>query len=473
MQKLNSKLQRGRAVAIGTAAGVAVLATMAVSGQAQSPEPMRNQEIKIVTVNPGHYHAALLQKEMLPGIAETAYVFAPLGPDLTAHLNRVAQFNLRPDSPTRWKLAVYAGPDYFERLLADRPGNVVILSGQNSNKIDSIAALTRAGLNVLADKPWIIEPQQFAQLKQALDTADEKGVVAFDAMTERFEITCLIQRALVNDPEILGECLQGSLEKPAVQLESTHHLLKEVAGVPNIRPPWFFDVRQQGEGLTDVGTHLVERAQWTLFPDQAIAFDRDVNVLQGSHWPTALTREQFQRVTGLREFPAFVRGFVAADRLEYFCNNAVSYTLRGIHVSVKVMWNFEAPPGEGDSVLAVFRGNRASVEVRQGKVEQYRPEVYVVPNRAQDEAAIRKALEKQLAGLETICPGLKIEAQPGRFRVMIPDACRKGHEAHFAELCQHFLGYVRNPKTLPAWEKSNMLAKYFVTTKGVLLARRP
>jgi predicted dehydrogenase len=452
--------------------GLALLIASEIVCQAQSGKPSSGKEIRLITVNPGHYHAALLQKEMLPGVAETAFIYAPLGPDLTEHLNRIAQFNLRKDNPTHWKLEVYTGPDYFERMLAERPGNVVILSGENSNKIDYVVALVRAGLNVLADKPWIIEPEQFVKLKSALDTADAKSVVAFDAMTQRFDIACLLQRELINDREIFGECLKGSPNQPAVQIESTHHLLKEVAGIPNVRPPWFFDVRQQGEGLTDVGTHLVERAQWMLFPDQAIDYERDLTVLRGSHWRTVLTRDQFQRVTGQREFPGYLANAVKSDRLNYFCNNSVSYTLRGIHVELKVTWNFEAPPGENDSTLAIFHGSKSSVEMRQGKAEHYRAEVYVVPNHSHDEATILESLERKTAGLQTTCPGLKLQAQPGRFRLVIPDTCRKGHEAHFAELCRHFLAYVRDPKSLPAWEKPNMLAKYYVTTKGVELARQ-
>ena len=45
--------------------------------------------------------------------------------------------------------------------------------------------------------------------------------------------------------------------------------MKVVSGAPNIRPPWFFDTTEQGEGLNDIGTHLVDLVQWTLFPERA------------------------------------------------------------------------------------------------------------------------------------------------------------------------------------------------------------
>jgi len=60
------------------------------------------QDLTLVTLAPGHFHAALFQREMLPGIAEEAFVYAPLGPDLVMHLDRIAQFNLRRDKPTQF-----------------------------------------------------------------------------------------------------------------------------------------------------------------------------------------------------------------------------------------------------------------------------------------------------------------------------------------------------------------------------------
>jgi len=429
-------------------------------------------DIKLITLDPGHFHAALFQREMLPGVADTVYIYAPIGPDLTAHLNRVAQFNLRRESPTHWKLEVRTGTNYFERMLAERHGNVVVISGNNQHKIDRIAAIVRARMNVLADKPWIIEPEALPKLQKALDTADKRRVIAYDAMTERFEISCVLQRELVNDRNIFGEPLTGALEEPAVYLESLHYLLKEVGGVPNLRPAWFFDIRQQGEGLADVGTHLVERAQWTLFPDQALDYRFDINVLRGTRWPTLLTREQFHRVTGASDFPEFLHSALRGNELEYFCNNSVSYTLRGIHVKLDVRWEFKAQPGGRDSQLAIFRGSKSRIEARQDKEEPYRSELFVVPATGDYKATVRDALKMKIEALQESYPGLAIEDQGERFHIVIPEPLRTGHETHFALVCRRFLDYVRHPKSLPAWEKPNMLAKYYVTTKGIELARQ-
>src|SRR6185369_15578144 len=164
----------------------------------------------------------------------------------------------RKQNPTRWEMDIHAAPDFLERMLADRPGNIVVLSGRNRAKIDYIRAALDAGLHVLADKPWIIRSADLPKLAEALTAAQAKGLVAYDIMTERFEITSILQRELVNDPGTFGAILPGSEQEPAVYMESVHHILKLVAGVPNLRPAWFFDIHEQGEALADVGTHLVD-----------------------------------------------------------------------------------------------------------------------------------------------------------------------------------------------------------------------
>ncbi len=428
-------------------------------------------EITLMTLDPGHFHAALLQKQMLPGVSPLAYVYAPLGEGLTAHLNRIARFNHRSENPTTWELEIYAGADSLHRMLRERPGNVVILSGRNRAKIKKIQASIDAGLNVLADKPWIIEAGDLPALEAALRSAKQHNVAAYDAMTLHFEITFLLQRELVNDREIFGTPLKGSTSEPAVTIESMHYLYKQVAGVPNRRPPWFFDIRQQGEGLTDVGTHLVDLVQWTLFPDQAIDYRADIDVTSGKRWPTSISKEQFRQVTGTAPFPDYLKASVTKDHLQYFCNNSVHYTIRGIHTGLRIEWGFEAAPGAGFTQHAIYRGSKTRVEVRHGKKENFKAEVYVVPNSATEKDAVLEALRRKIQLLQPKYPGLAVEDRGEEFRIEIPDALRTGHEFHFALLTSRFLDYVRDPGSMPAWEAPNMLAKYYVTTKGVQLAR--
>ena len=141
-------------------------------------------------------------------------------------------------------------------------------------------------------------------------------------------------------------------------MTSTHYLMKLVAGVPNRRPAWYFDVTQQGEGLSDVGTHLVDIVPWTLFPDQAINWKTDIKLVAAKRRPTVVTKAAFARVTGELDFPAYLHGQMKSDKLDYYCNTHLDYTIRGVHVHMDVLWDFEQPVSEGDTYIATFRGHQ-------------------------------------------------------------------------------------------------------------------
>jgi hypothetical protein len=109
--------------------------------------------------------------------------------------------------------------------------------------------------------------------------------------------------------------------------------------------------------------------------------------------------------------------------------------------------------------------------VRQGKEESFRPEVYVVPNSPALRAEVLAGLRKKVAALQAKFNGLGVEEHESEFRLTIPDGYRVGHEAHFAQVTRQYFEYLKNPKALPAWERPYMLAKYYVSTTGVELAR--
>ena len=193
---------------------------LALGGALNAEQRGATPDVRLMTLDPGHFHAALIQKEMYPGVAARVDVYAPLGPDLFEHLNRVAGFNRRAERPTAWDLEVHTSPDYFERMLKERPGNVVVLSGRNGVKMDRILASVKGGLHVLADKPWILKSADLPKVDAALAEADARKLVAYDIMTERFEVTTMLQRALVNDRATFGEIVPGSETEPSVYMES-------------------------------------------------------------------------------------------------------------------------------------------------------------------------------------------------------------------------------------------------------------
>src|SRR5260370_8306787 len=131
-------------------------------------------------------------------------------------------------------------------------------------------------------------------------------------------MTSLLQKEVVNDAETFGMIVAGTEQEAGVFMESMHYLMKTVAGVPNRRPAWFFDVEQQGEGLTDVGTHLVDLVNWILFPETPLDYLEDVEVSTARRWPTVLSRADFLRVTGTAPFPHSLSPCLREGRLDYF-----------------------------------------------------------------------------------------------------------------------------------------------------------
>lgn len=429
-------------------------------------------EVKLMTLDPGHFHAGLIQKSMYEQIDPTVYVYAPEGDDVAQHLARIEGFNKRPESPTAWVEKVYTGTDYLEKMLAEKPGNVMMVAGNNAKKTEYIQKAVEAGLNVFADKPMVIAPEAFPMLEQAFKTAEEKGVLLYDIMTERHEITSIVQRELSQMPEIFGGLVDGTPEQPAVTKESVHHFSKMVAGSPLKRPAWFFDTAQQGEGIVDVTTHLVDLVQWGCFPE-VVLNKTDVQMLTAKHWTTDISPAQFEKVTSLKEFPEYLKKDVADGNLKVYSNGEMIYKLKGKVAKVSVIWNFEAPAGTGDTHYSIMRGNICNVMIRQGKEEGYKPTVYVEATAASDlaafEASLKKAVEQNIAAKYS---GLKLNKLRDKlWKVEIPAQYSVGHEAHFGQVTEKYLQYLKDGK-LPEWEVPNMIVKYYISTEALKLSKK-
>lgn len=416
-------------------------------------------KIDLIVVDPGHFHAALAQKDMYPNVAETVHVYAPVGPDLVDYLTRIARFNNRTEAPTSWRLEVHAGADFLDRLTNEKPGDAAIFAGRNHEKIDTIARAVEAGLHVLADKPMIVRRDQLSALSGVLDRAATKGLVVQDMMGGRQEITRLLTRLLHADRDIFGEQVAGSASEPGVAMTSVHHLMKVVAGVPNPRPPWYFDIRQQGDALADIGTHLVDRVHGTLFPDAALDAARDIRVEAVRRWPIMLDLAQFRHVTGVTDWPDYLGDAVAGGTLAYQCNAHLDYAVRGVHIGLDMVWEWLEPPGGGDTHTEIWRGTRARIELRHGPEEGLKPQLYVVPLEE-----IGEALEHRIAALAETHRGLGVEPRDREWKIVIPDALRIGHDAHFHELTKGFLTRVERREALTDTERKNLLAKYYITT---------
>lgn len=425
-------------------------------------------EVKLMTLDPGHFHAALVQKNMYEQVDPNVHVFAPEGTDSQMHLDRINAYNKQTENPTAWIENVYTGTDFLEKMLSEKPGNVMVTAGNNSKKTDYILKSVEAGINVLADKPMLIDPDAFPKLEKAFQVANEKGVLLYDIMTERYEITTMLQRELSMLPEVFGKLQTGTVDNPAITKESVHHFFKYVSGKPLTRPAWYFDTRQQGEGIVDVTTHLVDLIQWEAFPE-VILQKEDVTIITGRHWTTNLTTDMFQKVTGMETFPDFLQEDLEDDVLKVFCNGEINYTLKGIHAKVSVIWNFEAPEGAGDTHYSIMRGTMSNLIIEQGEKEGYQPRLYI-ESTGDDVMALSGNLYNAIQGLQGKYPGISLEKiADTKWALNIPDSYKVGHEAHFSQVTEKYLQYLVDGK-LPEWEIPNMIVKYYTTTEGLKAA---
>jgi hypothetical protein len=97
--------------------------------------------------------------------------------------------------------------------------------------------------------------------------------------------------------------------------------------------------------------------------------------------------------------------------------------------------------------------------------------LYVVPADAATKPQVVAAAHAKIGALQKDYPGIGLEDRGAEIRITIPERLRVGHEAHFAQVMGSFLKYLRDRRALPAWERPNMLAKYYVTTKGTEVSR--
>ncbi|MDF2157684.1 putative oxidoreductase C-terminal domain-containing protein [Algoriphagus sp. CAU 1675] len=427
-----------------------------------------DSKVRIMALDPGHFHAGLIHKSMYQIVDSTIYVFAPEGPELKDYLSRIEGYNTREESPTAWSLEVFVGDDYLQKMLSDKPGNVMVVAGKNDLKIDYILSAIQNGLNVYADKPLVINSDGFQKLVKAFKLAEDQNLLLYDIMTERFEITTLLQRELSMIPEVFGQLEVGTPENPAITKESVHYFFKYVSGKPLVRPDWFFDVEKEGDGIVDVTTHLVDLIQWEAFPNQVLD-TADVQMLSARRWATPMTLEEFEKVTGKAEFPDFLQKDIDDDEvLQVYSNGEMNYTLQGKHAKVSVIWGFQAPEGTGDTHFSMMRGSKANLIIRQGKEENYRPVLYVkLIESSEDE--LSKAVRETLQGKY---PGIDLEKlSSGEYRINVPEKYHNGHEAHFGQVTERYLEFFQEGK-MPEWEVPNMITKYYTTTQARAFAMK-
>ena len=427
--------------------------------------------VRLITLDPGHFHAALVQKNSYPETSRDVYVYSPAGQDLDEHLKRIEGYNARQENPTNWNEIIYTGRDFLEKMLSEKKGNVMVTAGNNGKKIDYIGQTLAAGINVLSDKPMAVNTAGFEKLVECFRLAKDKGLLLYDIMTERFEITTILQREFSMIPTVYGEQQKGSIDDPGVVKESIHHFFKTVSGKPLIRPAWFFDVEQQGEGIVDVTTHLVDLVQWECFPEQIIDYKNEVEILDANRYTTAISPEQFKEVTGLDSYPEYLVKNVLNDTLQVYANGEIRYKIRGVHAKVAVGWNYTYPEGGGDTHWSIMKGSKAHLLIEQGKMQNYKPVLYIKCIDT-DTEQYERDLQKAMSSITAKYPEVSLKKlDKDKWEVVVPAKYHNGHEAHFGQVTENFLKYLKSG-ALPEWETPNMITKYFITTQALEMAQR-
>ena len=438
--------------------------------------------IQFITIDPGHFHAALVQNRTYEGVSPDVLVYAPEGADLQSHLALIDQFNTRAESPTAWREKVHAGGDFLaaftadaaKRSAAENAAKIVILAGRNNVKPDYYLAAAEAGLNVLSDKPMAITAADYLKLCDAAAVAKANGRLFGDIMTERNEITTILQRELSRRGGVYGRQEVGTPDDPAVTKISVHHFCKLVNGKPLRRPGWYYDTKQQGEAIVDVTTHLTDLVQWEVFPGQTLKRS-DVKMLAARTWATPITAADYATSTGLTEWPDSLKGNVDKDNvLQCKANGEFTYALKGVHAKVAVEWHFMPPAGGGDTHYSLMRGSNAELIIKQGAEQGFKPVLYVKLRPGADEAKTGAALERALAEIGEKYPGVKAVPADGvegaTWKIDVPKKYDIGHEAHFSQVMRQFLSWMKAGQ-MPEMERRNLLVKYYPLAEAWRMSR--
>jgi hypothetical protein len=257
-------------------------------------------------------------------------------------------------------------------------------------------------------------------------------------------------------------------EEPAVSKTSVHNFSKLVSGVPLQRPAWFFDVDQQGDGIVDITTHLVDLVQWECFSGQLLD-TADIKMESAKRWPTTIFRDEFKGVTGLEDFPAYLQKDVLDDKLFVYSNGEMVYQIKGVWIKVATTWDYMPPDGAGDTYYSLLRGSKCDLVIRQGAEERYLPTLYIenVKGLKMNEFTARL---KTILGTFPFDSLVTESAGNNIIRVNIPNKYRVTHEEHFGQVVAKFLEYMKEGK-IPEWEVRGMITKYYTTTRALKMAK--
>ena len=280
----------------------------------------------------------------------------------------------------------------------------------------------------------------------------------------------MLQRELSQQPELFGSCSRARPTIRRSRKESVHHFSKIVAGAPLKRPQWFFDVRQQGEGIVDVTTHLVDLVQWEAFPGTDAEAERREGA-ERAPLDDADHAGAVQKVTGAKQFPEFLQRDVKDGVLQRLLERRVHlHAARRARAGVGDV-GFRGAAGQRRHALLRHARHEGEPRHPQGAEQKYKPVLYI------ERAAVRDAGRARGRGQQgrRASPGRSSPASPCAARAIAgPSRCRSDTTSATKRTSrrsrENFLRYLRAGK-LPEWEVPNMLAKYATIMQAYRLSR--
>ncbi len=400
---------------------------------------------RIAVLDPGHFHAALPLRVPNEKISDDVYVYSAPGKELDQFVSMIDSFNTRKENPCSWNLNVCTAENSLEKLISDGFCDIAVLAGRNASKMEKIAKLVKAGINVFADKPWITAASSLKLLESIMN---EKALFA-DIMTERYDVPEKVLESLIAQEDIFGafDTSRGA----ALSCGSVHHLWKKVNGKQLIRPDWYFDVAEQGEGIIDVTSHYADLAMRIFGRIPGFSLD-SVKLDSATKWTTLVPLADFKEITGKDKFPDSVKQDLCGDVLNLRSNGEIVFSSGNLKAALRVEWRLKAAEGQGDSHFMRCNGSLSDISLGDAPGT-----IKIIPR-----ASIKDSLEKW----NQENPDIKLEEQEKSVLAIIPPEKISGHELHFAAVLNSFLESIETGKSVKS-ERELLFAKYKLMASAI------
>lgn len=175
-----------------------------------------------------HNHIYGMTNGLLEAGAELRYVYDPNPEAVKAYLEKYPQ----------------AKPvEHFDAILADPEIKMVACAAINNRRGDIGLQVMRAGKDYFADKPLFTELEQLEAAKKVVAETGRKYMGYF---SERLHVECAVKAGELVHSGRIGRVVQ-------VMGWGPHRI-----SAPT-RPGWFFDLKQSGGIICDIGSHQIEQ----------------------------------------------------------------------------------------------------------------------------------------------------------------------------------------------------------------------